>query len=66
MGEIERVLHRNRSTIRTWETQGWLPDGLEFKRDEIGWRYWTRAQLEEALVWINRPGRRSGPTASTT
>lgn len=66
MGEIERELSRSRSTIRTWERYHWLPDGLEFHRDEIGWRYWTRAQLELARQWINRPGRRSGPTPATT
>jgi hypothetical protein len=61
MGEIQRELKRDRSTIVTWDTHGWLPEGLEFQRDENGWRYWSREQLEQARAWMNRPGRRRSP-----
>lgn len=59
MAEIEKELDRDRSTIRTWERMGWLPDDLEFHRDEAGWRYWTRAQLEKGREWLasRNPGR---------
>lgn len=61
MAEISEALKRDRSTIVTWDTRGWLPDGLEFQRDESGWRYWTRAQLEKAREWVNSPTRRRAP-----
>jgi hypothetical protein len=61
MGELQRELNRDRSTIVTWDKQGWLPEGLEFQRDENGWRYWSREQLEQARAWMNRPGRRRSP-----
>ncbi len=59
MAEIEKELDRDRSTIRTWENKNWLPEDLQFHRDEAGWRYWTRAQLEIARVWMTtrNPGR---------
>lgn len=61
MGELVRELQRHRSTIVTWDTRGWLPEGLEFQRDENDLRYWSREQLEQARVWMNRPGRRRSP-----
>lgn len=59
MAEIERELERDRSTIRTWERMGWLPNGLEFHRDEQGWRYWDHKQLELVKTWMRsrNPGR---------
>ena len=59
MADIERELDRDRSTIRTWERNGWLPKGLEFHRDESGWRYWTKAQIKKAKTWMasRNPGR---------
>jgi len=61
MAEISSELKRDRSTIVTWDTKGWLPDGLEFHRDENGWRYWSREQLEQAREWVNSPTRRRAP-----
>jgi hypothetical protein len=61
MSEIARELVRDRSTVVTWDTKGWLPEGLEFQRDEQGWRYWTREQLERAREWVNSPTRRRAP-----
>lgn len=61
MDEITSELSRSRSTVITWERMGWLPSGLEFRRDEGNWRYWTREQLEQARAWMNRPGRRRAP-----
>lgn len=65
MAEIEDELKRNRSTIRVWEKQGWLPDGLEFHRDEAGWRYWTRDQLRRVKEWMaqRNPGRTGSSAA---
>lgn len=59
MEEIEREIGRHRSTIRTWESRGWLPDGLAFNRDENGWRYWTDEQLVQVKQWMatRNPGR---------
>lgn len=59
MADIEVALNRDRSTIRTWEREGWLPEALEFKRDEAGWRYWDNEQLEQAHKWLasRNPGR---------
>jgi hypothetical protein len=59
MAEIEETLERGRSTVRTWEAKGWLPETLKFHLDEAGWRYWTREQLEEAKLWVK--ARKSGP-----
>jgi hypothetical protein len=61
MAEISSELKRDRSTIVTWDTRKWLPDGLEFHRDENGWRYWTREQLVVAREWVNSPSRRRAP-----
>jgi hypothetical protein len=61
MAEISNELKRDRSTIVTWDTKKWLPDGLEFQRDENGWRYWSRDQLEKAREWVNSPTRRRAP-----
>jgi hypothetical protein len=61
MAEISRELQRDRSTIVTWDTHNWLPEGLEFKRDENGWRYWDKDQLEKAREWVNSPSRRRAP-----
>lgn len=66
MDEMEAVLQRNRSTIRTWEAKGWLPEHLHFHRDEANWRYWTRDQLEQAKVWLaSRNQGRSRPRNTT-
>lgn len=61
MSKIEDELKRDRSTIVTWDQKGWLPEGLEFKRDENNWRYWTLDQLEQAREWVNSPTRRRAP-----
>lgn len=61
MAEICEELKRDRSTVVTWDTRGWLPEGLEFQRDENGWRYWTREQLEQARAWVDSPERRRAP-----
>jgi hypothetical protein len=61
MSEIAKELVRDRSTIITWDKKNWLPEHLEFKRDENDWRYWDREQLEQAREWLNRPGRRRTP-----
>jgi hypothetical protein len=61
MAEISRELVKDRSTVVTWDVKGWLPEDLQFHRDENGWRYWTREQLESARRWVNRPGRRRAP-----
>jgi hypothetical protein len=65
MAEISSELKRDRSTIVTWDTRNWLPDGLEFHRDENGWRYWTRDQIKLIKRWMrkrnkgrSRPGKR--------
>lgn len=64
MAEITRELERDRSTVITWDNRGWLPAGLEFQRDENGWRYWTREQLERAREWVVSPTRRRAPRTS--
>ena len=64
MDEICRELSVHRSTVVTWDTKGWLPDGLEFHRDENEWRYWDREQLERAREWHNRPNKRRAPRSS--
>jgi hypothetical protein len=61
MEEICAELSVHRSTVVTWDNKHWLPKGLEFQRDENGWRYWTRAQLKKARKWHNRPGKRRAP-----
>jgi len=61
MAEISKELNRDRSTVVTWDTRGWLPEGLAFHRDENGWRYWTREQLDKAREWVNSPQRRRAP-----
>jgi len=61
MSEIQKELKVHRSTVLTWDSKGWLPDHLAFQRDESGWRYWTREQLEKAREWHNRPGKRRAP-----
>lgn len=61
MSEISRELKRDRSTVVTWDTHGWLPEGLAFSRDENGWRYWDREQLDKARAWVNHPSRRRAP-----
>lgn len=59
MDEICTELSVHRSTVVTWDVKGWLPEGLEFQRDENGWRYWTRVQFERVREWHGRPGKRS-------
>jgi hypothetical protein len=66
MDEITSSLKRSRSTVITWERMKWLPEGLEFHRDDGGWRYWTREQLEQARAWMNRPGRRRAPHSASS
>ena len=66
MQDLEQELNRHRSTIVTWERQGWLPEGLQFHRDEQNWRYWDDAQLEQAKQWLADPSRRPGPSQSPT
>jgi hypothetical protein len=61
MSEICTELVRDRSTVITWDKKDWLPEELKFQRDENGWRFWDREQLEKAREWINRPGRRRSP-----
>jgi hypothetical protein len=61
MDEICETLAVHRSTVVTWDTKGWLPEGLAFHRDESGWRYWTVEQLGQARKWHNRPGKRRAP-----
>lgn len=61
MAEISEELKRDRSTVVSWDKNEWLPEGLEFQRDENGWRFWTRAQLEQAREWVNSPSRRRSP-----
>lgn len=65
MAEAEQLLERNRSSIRVWEDRGWLPSELMPHRDENGWRYWTRAQIDGIKRWMSErnqgrsvPGRR--------
>jgi hypothetical protein len=55
MSEICEELGRPRQTIVYWDAQGRLPRRLAFKRDENGWRYWTRAQLAYAREWVTSP-----------
>lgn len=64
MAEITAELKRDRSTVVTWDKLGWLPEGLEFSRDENGWRFWSHEQLERAREWVNSPTRRRAPKAS--
>ena len=61
MDEIQTELSVHRSTVVTWDNKGWLPEGLEFHRDENQWRYWTREQFEKVREWHNRPGKRRTP-----
>lgn len=61
MGDICSALTVHRSTVVTWDRNSWLPEGLEFHRDESNRRYWTRAQLKKARKWHDRPGKRSAP-----
>jgi hypothetical protein len=65
MDEISRELSRHRSTIVTWDKHGRLPEGLSFSRDEGGWRYWDRDQLEKAREWVNAPTRSRFAARST-
>lgn len=57
MNEISRELNRHRATIITWDEKGRLPEELAFSRDENGWRYWSREQLERARQWVDSPER---------
>jgi hypothetical protein len=66
MDKICSELQVHRSTVITWERNGWLPEGLEFQRDESAWRYWTLEQLERARAWHNRSGKRRSPRLSAT
>ena len=61
MDQICEDLKVHRSTVVTWDNKNWLPEGLEFQRDESAWRYWTPAQLEKAREWHNRPSKRRAP-----
>jgi hypothetical protein len=61
MDEICSELKVHRSTVITWDNRGWLPEGLEFQRDESRWRYWTRDQFERVRTWHQRPGKRRSP-----
>jgi hypothetical protein len=58
MDEICSELGVHRSTVITWDNKNWLPEGLEFQRDENEWRYWNREQLKQAREWHNRPSKR--------
>lgn len=64
MDEICEALSVHRSTVVTWDNKNWLPEGLEFKRDENEWRYWNREQLERAREWHNRPTKRRSPRST--
>lgn len=65
MDEICTELAVHRSTVVTWDTKRWLPTALGFHRDENGWRYWTREQLEAGREWHNRPGKRRSPRSAS-
>jgi hypothetical protein len=52
MADLETILKRSRSTIITWERNGWLPDDCAFHRDQSNFRYWTESQVESVKVWM--------------
>lgn len=60
MADLEQELDRKRTTIRGWERDGLLPKWLQPKRDEYGWRYWTRRQVEGLKKWMERNDMRPG------
>ena len=61
IGDVALMLDRVAHTVRGWEREGRLPEHLQSKRDERGWRYWTPDQVEGIKQWIIdndiRPGK---------
>ena len=66
MAELEEEIGRKRATIRGWEREGILPQNLMPLRDEIGWRYWTPAQVRGLKEFAKEQSCRQGcqPAAS--
>lgn len=60
LGELARELDRREGTIRGWEADGILPKKLLPKRDERGWRYWTKTQVKQIREWMVRAKRIPG------
>lgn len=67
IGEVAEELDRVTHSIRIWQYKGILPKELIPYRDERGWRYWTREQVEGLKAWMESEDMRPGkglPTVS--
>jgi len=60
IGEVADELNRVAHTIRIWEYQGRLPEHLLPLRDERGWRWWSKEQVEQLKEWIIKEDLRPG------
>lgn len=61
MTELAKLLNRESSTVRKWETEGLLPEALVPARDANNHRIWTKTQVKGIVKWMEdtdmRPGR---------
>ncbi len=58
--EAAHLLDRKMATVRKWESLGVLPKHLLPKRDNRGWRYWSREQVSQINDWVQSTDRRPG------
>jgi hypothetical protein len=52
VAELAAILDRSIHTIRTWDYDRDLPRGCYPTRDHRGWRYWTPAQVDQIVRWV--------------
>lgn len=60
IGEVAEELNRVTHTIRIWEYHKRLPQHLLPSRDERGWRWWTKDQVEALKAWVIEEDLRPG------
>lgn len=52
MAQLEKELDRDRSTIRIWITNEWLPSDCMPDKDDSGWQFWTPDQVDKIKAWM--------------
>ena len=65
IGEVAEELNRVTHSIRIWQYKGIIPKNLLPFRDERGWRYWTREQVEGLKPWMVESDLRPGKGLAT-
>lgn len=63
IGELGRIINRDRNTIRIWQRYGPLPKRLFPETDHKNWRYWSYNQVygkQGIIAWMKKEDMRPG------